>query len=1642
MAAVQKLEYADVAANFGTLAPLIGQPNVHSIRHLKNQCITKTMAIANPAAPSMGYVGIFMNCGEYAMSAPTPYIDPPNPGATPNYNVLDNAGQLRFLNDNDRAIIKAQHAADLIVWWNHEIVHKGPQGSPRSSHPRRIKTFTWHWTRGEWNPSTPIETFLLNIETQQVFATKAGHPFHTYLLLEVALSVIKDTRQFKDELREYNHLHLDPTLVQWHQFKRFWIEKYAEYERDCATMQDADYHGANNAEDDSNSLASLTEAFTSLQSHHTQQDLALQTLLQEVSSLRQLTNNTQASTTQIPTNIQFPPHPPSVSMYPPHPPPYLNHTQPPAPPLIHHMPAIPLQMPPPPPTLSTTQPHTAAPTPQHYGNRTRNYRNNTTGGRGRNNYTTLGQRNNPPHPIKRYNNWWYCYSCGFDTPHDGTSCTRQVPGHIAHLTRDQKIADMHLPVNQQRYCTASHAGHHKRFLPSQAASNGYPQYQRDSWLVGVVTNHTFNYLKNNYDHTPTPTNYNTMYNSIDDDDDTTVIASNCSSRHPPPSDAATVGTLPNGYMRTSPLPRIPLTRQHMGLSHIQPITAAPFCQFLPAPRRSHRIAMAHALITYEEAQKAVGILPSLAPRPNAVNIRALSTLLEQRLEKIPCTQAPEHGFAGMVMPEQIYALRSVIPWTEWPDPGNHPAAANTSVEQRNVKTIYDANRVVFDSQENVRRAINDALNEAIPNAFRKPIGNQMGQKVYTVRDNPRDILSNLRTKYGTSTPAEKRRNNVLLDAPWDPNDPIEALFDRIEDCFIFALICKPQFTMEQIIDKAIVAIQLTGLYETALLEWSGFAEENKTWQQLKLHFEEAYELRLASGQGTAGTHGYVNSATANDDDSIASIQESIVNFHMANNANYQSMQDILQAARAETASLRAELQSTQQSFANFARATPPAFVPPIPQYVPALPPGQQQFTPTRRCHTNNTNREGAVLGVGAGRDATLATVAAKHNNTIPQQPLPPRSTFHRRHLASRLPPFNLPAHHPIQLNTTTTGICASPVDTDDEDEATVVASNVSYHQTTIHPTATATTPSTCQPTRAPSNKCPQATQDPATQLITTRHQHYAIFDSGATAHFLVSTAHVVNKRPALKPLTIRLPNGKNIVSTHTCNLDLPWLPHSITEAHIVPGLSHSSLISTRKFCDAGCQVTLDQQSCKIYYQGALVLTGTRDETTGLWKVPIHPHQPPHPGQHSKPSSPHAAPHIAACHTALNVYTLPSKQQQLKYMHQAFFSPPIATLLKAINNNQLQGFPLMKRDLVHLKTKGYKPTFNVTDNQATTPIKSYLNTEDCKWQFVEPHNHRVNAAERAIQTFKNHFISGLCSTDSNWPLQLWDTMTEQAIITLNLLRTSRIDPSKSAYHQLHGHRYNWNAYPLAPPGTKAVIYESPTTRTSWGTRGLDAWYCGPAFDHYRNMKFYVPSTKAYRVSGSYDLFPQHCILPTFTPAQHTQEVHRELFESLQTLDKPTKRKFLKKIAKALEIINSPPQQRVASEGDTTTHPTNEGPLQRVVEHPTVTTSTNPTDPRELRTAPRTHHRTTRNNVPHSLPPIVNPANKGTPRRSLRLASGETPILPVNTVPSSERIPLHSPNIIAFQAVDSITNAVHNDSNRAWQPAPSSPPVPPT
>ena len=51
------------------------------------------------------------------------------------------------------------------------------------------------------------------------------------------------------------------------------------------------------------------------------------------------------------------------------------------------------------------------------------------------------------------------------------------------------------------------------------------------------------------------------------------------------------------------------------------------------------------------------------------------------------------------------------------------------------------------------------------------------------------------------------------------------------------------------------------------------------------------------------------------------------------------------------------------------------------------------------------------------------------------------------------------------------------------------------------------------------------------------------------------------------------------------------------------------------------------------------------------------------------------------HTANALYTLPYKQNQLKYMHQTFCNALLQTLIKAANNEQLEGIPFLKADLI-------------------------------------------------------------------------------------------------------------------------------------------------------------------------------------------------------------------------------------------------------------------------------------------------------------------------------------------------------------------------
>ena len=58
----------------------------------------------------------------------------------------------------------------------------------------------------------------------------------------------------------------------------------------------------------------------------------------------------------------------------------------------------------------------------------------------------------------------------------------------------------------------------------------------------------------------------------------------------------------------------------------------------------------------------------------------------------------------------MYKFTGETAWIAFPDPGFHRQPATDPVAQRDAEAIFNANTMVYTSQQNVKGAINDTLN--------------------------------------------------------------------------------------------------------------------------------------------------------------------------------------------------------------------------------------------------------------------------------------------------------------------------------------------------------------------------------------------------------------------------------------------------------------------------------------------------------------------------------------------------------------------------------------------------------------------------------------------------------------------------------------------------------------------------------------------------------------------------------------------------------------------------------------------------------------------------------------------------------------------------------------------------------------------
>ena len=131
----------------------------------------------------------------------------------------------------------------------------------------------------------------------------------------------------------------------------------------------------------------------------------------------------------------------------------------------------------------------------------------------------------------------------------------------------------------------------------------------------------------------------------------------------------------------------------------------------------------------------------------------------------------------------------------------------------------------------------------------------------------------------------------------------------------------------------------------------------------------------------------------------------------------------------------------------------------------------------------------------------------------------------------------------------------------------------------------------------------------------------------------------------------------------------------------------------------------------------------------------------------------------------------------------------------------------KQLFTRLTQHGHETIMFILDNKFSGQLKSTLTSHKLQYQLIPPNVHCRNTAERAIKTFKNHFLSVLATADPNFPISEWDWLLPQVEMTLNLLRPDRCNPKLSSYSYLNGF-HNFAKTPLAPAGTKVIIHMKP------------------------------------------------------------------------------------------------------------------------------------------------------------------------------------------------------------------------------------------
>jgi hypothetical protein len=234
------------------------------------------------------------------------------------------------------------------------------------------------------------------------------------------------------------------------------------------------------------------------------------------------------------------------------------------------------------------------------------------------------------------------------------------------------------------------------------------------------------------------------------------------------------------------------------------------------------------------------VLTKVPGKPTYDSLQQLQTEIKANAASVPSIFGGGlYGHLGLIVSPARYAtLADTVPWVSPQNPGVfEPPESGTGPQIEAAREVWRDANFSFELFQATEKAIVAQIVEAIDLTFLRALLNRTtGQYSSGIHA----IMKHLFTTYGRITPQQvKERELATITMHYDINQPVDVVFDAIEDLVDLAEHADSPMSLRQMIDMAFVIFAKQPVLQQDLRDWNKKSAADKTWENMLTHFRDA-----------------------------------------------------------------------------------------------------------------------------------------------------------------------------------------------------------------------------------------------------------------------------------------------------------------------------------------------------------------------------------------------------------------------------------------------------------------------------------------------------------------------------------------------------------------------------------------------------------------------------------------------------------------------------------------------------------------------------------------------------------------------------------------------------------------------------------